>query len=161
MPLYRELGDLGSLVVTVLAPLSTTVLKEGDSPAAERYAMEAVEISSGTGWEASALVIYGEVLAARGDLEAADAAAARALSVALGAGLENWFRMALRDLAGTTAARGALEDAAVLLGAARRNLPAYGFDPAVAARSRSDAGTGSVPTVFERLADQGPDDDPR
>ena len=40
----------------------------GDLPAAERYAMEAVEISSGTGWEASALVIYGEALAARGDL---------------------------------------------------------------------------------------------
>ena len=83
-PLYRELGNLGILVVTVLTPLSTTALRQGDLPAAERYAMEAVELSSGTGWEASALVIYGEVLAARGDLDAADAATTRGLRVALG-----------------------------------------------------------------------------
>ncbi len=130
-PLYRELGNLGSLVVTVLTPLSTTVLRQGDVVAAERYAMEAVELSSGTGWEASALVIYGQALAARGDLDAADDAATRGLRIALGSGLENWFRMALRYLAQTAASRGRLEDAAVLLGASRRNMPAYGLDPAV------------------------------
>ena len=131
LPLYRELGDLGSLVVTVLTPLSTTVLRQGDLPAAERYALEAVEASSGTGWEASALVIYGQSLAERGDLEAADAAASRALRVALRAGHENWFRMAVRHLAGTAAIRGRLEDTALLLGASRRNMPSWGLDPAV------------------------------
>ena len=130
-PLYRELGNLGSLVVTVLTPLSTTALRQGDLPAAERYAMEAVEISSGTGWEASALVIYGEALAARGEFDAAGAATARALGVALSAGLENWFRMAVRDLARITAARGGMEDAALLLGASRRNMPSYGLDPTI------------------------------
>ena len=82
-PLYRELGNRGSLVVTVLTPLSTTALRQGDLPAAERCAMEALETSSGTGWEASALVLYGEALAARGDLDAADAATARALGLRL------------------------------------------------------------------------------
>ncbi len=69
--------------MTVLAPLSTIVLKQGDVMAAERYAIEAVELSRGTGWEASALVVYGEALAARGDLASAEAATTRALSVAL------------------------------------------------------------------------------
>jgi predicted ATPase/DNA-binding SARP family transcriptional activator len=130
-PLYHELGNLGILVVTVLAPLSGTALGQGDLSAAERYAMEAVELSSGTGWEASALVIYSEALAARGDLDAADDATTRGLRIALHAGLENWFRMALRDLARTAAARGRLTDAAVLLGASRRNIPSYGLDPAI------------------------------
>lgn len=130
-PLLRELGNLGVLVVTVLTPLSTIALQQGDPPGAERYAMEAVELSSGTGWEASALVIYGQALAARGDLDAADDAATRGLRVALGSGLENWFRMALRYLAQTAAERGRLSDAALLLGASRRNMPAYGLDPAI------------------------------
>jgi len=39
--------------------------------------------------------------------------------------------MALRQLAQTAATRGRLEDAAVLLGASRRNMPAYGLDPAI------------------------------
>jgi predicted ATPase/DNA-binding SARP family transcriptional activator len=155
LPLFRELGDLGSLVVTVLAPLSTTALKQGDVPAAERFAIEAIEASSGTGWEASALVIYGEALAARGDLGAADAATTRALSSALNAGLDNWFRMALRDLARTTAASGRLEDAAVLLGGARRNMPAYGFDPAIWGPIEERCREGLGPGRFERLAERG------
>ena len=154
-PLFRELGNLGSLVVTVLTPLSTTVLRQGDLAAAERYAMEAVELSTGTGWEASALVIYGEALAARGDLDAADAATARALGVALGAGLENWFRMAVRDLARIAAARGRLEAAALLLGASRRNMPSYGLDPAIYGpleeRCRAELGGDR----FERIVDRG------
>ena len=36
----------------MLAPLGTIVLRQGDVAAAERYATEAVELSSGTGWEA-------------------------------------------------------------------------------------------------------------
>jgi tetratricopeptide (TPR) repeat protein len=155
IPLYRELGDLGSLVVTVLTPLSTTVLRQGDLPAAERYAMEAVEASSGTGWEASALVIYGEALAARGDLEAADAATSRALRVALNAGLENWFRMALRDLARMAAARGGMEDAALLLGASRRNMPSYGLDPAIYGPLEEQCRDGLGVARFEALAKHG------
>lgn len=154
-PLLYGLGSFGSLVVTVLAPLSTIVLKQGDVRAAERYAMEAVELSGGTGWQASAFVVYGEALAARGDLASADAATTRALSVALNAGLENWFRMALRDLAGTTAARGALEEAAVLLGAARRNLPAWGFDPEMWAPIEERCREGLGLDRFDRLSDEG------
>jgi predicted ATPase/DNA-binding SARP family transcriptional activator len=154
-PLHRELGNFGSLVVTVLTPLSTTVLRQGDLPSAERYAMEAVELSSGTGWEASALVIYGEALAARGDLDAADAASARAVGVALNAGLENWFRMALRERARIAAAHGDMETAALLLGASRRNMPSYGLDPAIYGplEERCRAGLGSA--RFEALAEQG------
>jgi predicted ATPase len=154
-PLYRELGNLGTLVVTVLTPLSTTALRQGDLTSAERYAMEAVEISSGTGWEASALVIYGEALAARGDLEAADAATSRALGVALNAGMENWFRMALRDLARIAAARDTYEDSALFLGASRVNMPPYGLDPSIYApleeRARDELGADR----FEALAAQG------
>jgi len=154
-PLLFGLGSLGTLVVTVLAPLSTIVLKQGDVEIAERYALEAVELSSGTGWEASALVVLGEALAARGDIAAAGAATTRALGIARNAGLENWFRMALRDLAGTTAARGTLEDAAVLLGAARRNLPAYGFDPQIWAPIEQQCRDGLGPARFDQLSDEG------
>lgn len=154
-PLYRELGNLGSLVVTVLTPLSTTVLRQGDLPAAERYAMEAVEISSGTGWEASALVIYGQALAERGDLDAADAAAARALRIALRAGLENWFRMALRHLAGTAALRGRLEDATLLIAASRRNMPSWGLDPAIYGPLEEQCRDGLGADRFAALAGQG------
>ena len=154
-PLLHGLGNFGILVVTVLAPLSTIVLKQGDVRAAERYATEAVGLSSGTGWEASALVVYGEALAARGDLASAEAATLRALSVALQSGFENWFRMALRDLAATTAARGALEEAAILLGAARRNLPAYGFDPEIWAPIELRCRDGLGPEQLDRLSEEG------
>ena len=63
--------------------------------------------------------------------------------------------MALRDLAGTTAARGALEEAAVLLGAARRHLPAYGFDPEIWAPIEERCREGLGPDRFQRLTDQG------
>ena len=134
---------------------SATALHQGDLPAAERYAIEAIEISSGTGWETSALVIYGEALAARGDLDAAGAATARALGVALSAGLENWFRMAVRDLARIAAARGVMADAALFLGASRRNMPSYGLDPSIYGpleeRCRAELGGDR----FERLVDRG------
>jgi predicted ATPase/DNA-binding SARP family transcriptional activator len=131
LPLYRELGDLGSLVLTTLTPLANTALLQRDLQAAERYATEALELASGTGWEASALVWYGEVLTELGDHEAAEAATMRALRTALDAGLENWFRWALRNLARAAAERGRCGHAALLLAASRRNMPAYGLDPTV------------------------------
>jgi predicted ATPase/DNA-binding SARP family transcriptional activator len=155
LPLHRELGNLGILVVTIISPLSTIALQQGDLPAAERYAMEALELSSGTGWEASALFSYGEALAERGDLDAACAATSRALHVALNAGLENWFRMALRDLARFAAARGRFEDAALLLGASRRNMPAWGLDPAVYRPLEDRCREGLGPDRFPGLVSQG------
>jgi predicted ATPase/DNA-binding SARP family transcriptional activator len=131
LPLYRELGDLGDLVVMTLAPLTAAALRQNDLQAAERYASEALELASGTGWEAAALVCYSEVLTEQDDLEAAEAALVRALRIALRAGLENWFRMALRDLARTAAERDRSDDAALLLAASRHNMPAYGLDPNV------------------------------
>jgi hypothetical protein len=65
------------------------------------------------------------------DPEAAQTVALSALRIALGSGLENWFRIALRDLAQGAAERGQHESAAVLLGASRPNMPAYGFDASI------------------------------
>jgi tetratricopeptide (TPR) repeat protein len=155
LPLYRELGNLGILVVTIISPLSTIAIQQGDLPAAERFAREAIELSSGTGWEASALFSYGEALAERGELDTADAATSRALHVALNAGLENWFRMALRNLARIAAARGRFEDSALLLGASRRNMPAYGLDPAVYGPLEERCRAGLGVDRFEELAEQG------
>jgi non-specific serine/threonine protein kinase len=131
LPLYRQLGDLGGLVLMTLTPLSDAALRLKDLRAAERYATEAVELALGSGWEAAALVLYGQVLTESGDLEAAEVVTVRGLQVALHAGLENWFRMAVRNLARTAVELDRCDDAAVLVGASRRNMPAYGLDPAV------------------------------
>ena len=71
VPLLRELGDRGSLVLMALAPLSDVARRQNDLEAAERYATEAVELAAGTGWEAQALVSFGWVLRALGDSVAA------------------------------------------------------------------------------------------
>ena len=131
LPLYRELGDRGSLVIMTLTPLSLAALRQKDMHAAERYATEALELARGTGWEAAALVQYGEVLTELDELEGAEAATVRGLGVALEAGFEYWFRMALRGLAHTAAERDRCEDAVVLLGASRRNMPFPGLDPSI------------------------------
>jgi predicted ATPase/DNA-binding SARP family transcriptional activator len=131
LPLYRELGDVGNLVAMTLAPLSIATLRQQDVKAAEGYAIEALEISRGSGWEGAALIMYGEVLTELGHLEAADAAMLRGVRVALDAGLENWFRMALRNLARTAAERDRCMDAALLMGASRHNMPPYGLDPTI------------------------------
>jgi tetratricopeptide (TPR) repeat protein len=131
LPLYRELGDLGALVVMTLTPLTTAALRQHDLDAAEEYASESVELSRGTGWEASALVCYGEVLIEEGDLDGAEAAELRGLRVALEAGLEHWFRPALRDLAHVAVERSQFVLATTLAAASRRNLPAYFLDPSV------------------------------
>lgn len=131
LPIYHELGDLGNLVAMTLAPLSLAARRQKDLQAAERYAIEALQVAGGTGWDAAGLVCYGEVLSELGDLEAANAATLRGLRIALHAGLENWFRMALRDLAWTAAERDRCTDAALLLAASRHNMPSYAFDPTI------------------------------
>ncbi|HEX9124635.1 MAG TPA: hypothetical protein VF984_14965 [Actinomycetota bacterium] len=155
LPLYRELGDVGNLVLTALAPLTMTALLQKDLQAAERYATEALELASDTGWEASALVWYGEMLTELGDADAAEAATVRALRVALDAGLENWFRWGLRNLARAAAERGRCEDAAVLLAASRRNMPAYGLDPNVYGPIEERCREALGDSRFDHLAAQG------
>ena len=157
VPLFRELGEVGFHVVMALAPLSEVLQRLNDLSAAERIASEAVESGSGTAWEATALVRYAAVLNALGDADPAEGFASRALRVALAAGLENWFRLALRELAVTAASRDRLEDAARFLAASLRNMPAYGLDPAVygplEARCRGVLGDDR----FELIAAQGRD----
>jgi tetratricopeptide (TPR) repeat protein len=132
LPLYRELGDLGGLVLLALAPLSEVLLRQNDLQTAERYASEAVELAAGTGWQAVALVRYAAVLIEQGAEDASEAAALRALGIARDAGLEIWFRQALRELARAAAAGNRYDDAALLLAASRRDTPAgYGLDPAI------------------------------
>jgi predicted ATPase/DNA-binding SARP family transcriptional activator len=131
LPLYRELGDLGALVVMTLTPLTAAALRQHDLDAAEEYATESVQLASGTGWEASALVCYGQVLIEEGDLDGAEAAELRGLRVALEAGLEHWFRPALRDLAHIAAKRRQFVLATTLAAASRRNMPAYFLDPSI------------------------------
>jgi len=63
--------------------------------------------------------------------------------------------MALRDLARIAAERGRLEDAAVLLGASRRNMPFYGLDPAIYGPTEEQCRDGLGADRFERLAEQG------
>ena len=155
LPLYRELGDIGSCVLLALAPLSEAALRQTDLQAAEGYATEAVELAAGTGWQACALVRYAAVLIAEEELEAAEATTLRALHVALDAGLEIWFRIALRDLARIAADKRRFGDAATLLAASRRNMAAWGLDPAVygPVEQRCRAALGD--TEFDRLAIRG------
>jgi predicted ATPase/DNA-binding SARP family transcriptional activator len=131
LPLYQELGDLGGVVLFALAPLSAVALGQNDLESAERYATEAVELAAGTFWQAAALVRYAAVLIEQDAPDAARAAALRALGVALDAGLEIWFRQALRELARIAAGGDHYDDAALLLAASRRNNPMYGLDPAI------------------------------
>ena len=155
LPLCRELGDLGGLVLLALAPLSEVALRQNDLQAAERYATEAVELAAGTGWQAMALVRYAAVLIAQEAPDAARAAALRALEVALDAGLEIWFRQALRELACTAADDDRCGDAALLLGASRRNNPYYGLDSAMHGPSEERCRNALGDDEFERLAARG------
>ena len=153
--LYRELGDVGSLVLLVLGPLTLAALGQRDLEAAESYAAEAIELAHGTGWQASALACYAQVLTASGDLDGAEAAAVRALRVALDAGLENWFRITLRVLALSAEERGRFEGAAVLIGGSRPNLPPYGLDPGMYASVEARCADALGDERFERLAATG------
>ena len=127
--LYRELGDTANQIVS--DPRTEIALRQGDLPAAERFAVERAAVAEGSGWEASALVGLGGVLLAKGDHEAAEPTLRRGLRRARDAGLENWFRIALRDLSRVALAKGDPRQAALLIGASRRNMPQYGLDPVI------------------------------
>lgn len=127
--IFRAVGDLGGQVV--LNPLSAIALRQGDMAAAERYALDTAAVASGTGWEATALVNLAEVFLAQGELDRAEATLHRAAIRALDTGLENWFRMTLRDMSQLALQRGHALRAAKLMGASRRNMPVWGLDPAV------------------------------
>jgi hypothetical protein len=129
LALHRELGDIPGQ--TVLNPLPLIALAEGDVQGAERSASDAVEVSAGTSWHAAALGYLVEALLARGDLTRAGDVARRELLEALDAGLENHFRIALRNLAQLSSRLDDLERAATLLGASRRGMPQYGLDPRI------------------------------
>ncbi|MDJ0499157.1 MAG: BTAD domain-containing putative transcriptional regulator, partial [Acidimicrobiia bacterium] len=127
--IFRAVGDLGGQVV--LNPVPAIALRQGDMAAAERYALDTAAVASGTGWEATALVNLAEVYLAQGELENAEQTLERAAVRALDTGLENWLRMALRDMAQVALRRGNALKAARLMGASRRNMPVWGLDPSV------------------------------
>lgn len=129
--LYRELGDRGGLVLNALAPWAEAELRRGDPMAAERLTGEAMDVGRGTAWEAAATIQHAIVLHAVGDDEAGEAAALRGLQVATDAGLEQWFRMAIRELARASVALGRPERAAQLLAASRVHMPAAALEPAI------------------------------
>ena len=68
---------------------------------------------------------------AQGDFDRAEEALQRAVLRALDSGLENWFRVALRDLAQVACHSSNAVLAAKLEGASRRNMPAWGLDRGV------------------------------
>jgi len=129
LALHRELGDIPGQ--TVLNPLPLIALAMGDIEAAERHASDSVAVSVGTSWHAGALGFLVGALIARGDLHRAGEAARSELLEALDAGLENHFRIALRNLAQLSSRLDDLERAATLVGASRRGMPQYGLDPRV------------------------------
>jgi predicted ATPase len=131
LPLYRELADVGGLVVLTLTPLSEIARRQQDLKAAELFATESLEVARGTAWEATALVQYAIVLGELGDVEAAKAAALRGLRLALETGLEQWFRLGLRELSRTFARGATWEVATTLLAASRRGIPGLLVDLAV------------------------------
>jgi hypothetical protein len=135
LTLHRELGDIPGQ--SVLNPLALLALRAGDLPAAQRFAGEMVEVATGTGWEAVSLSAYVDTLIPAGALAAAQAAADRHMRSALDAGLENHFRMAVRNQALLASRRGDARRAATLLGGSQRNMPAYGVRPEVQAEVRS------------------------
>jgi predicted ATPase/DNA-binding SARP family transcriptional activator len=155
LPLFRELGDLSSLSSMTLGPLTSAAIRQGDLRAAERYAAESLELARGTGWEASALVLYGEVLTAVGDLGAAEVAELQGLRAAFDAGLEPWFRMALRDLARIAVERDRYEDSTVLRGASLHNMPSYGLDPTIYRPIEERCTNALGHDRFDQLAAQG------
>jgi predicted ATPase len=155
LPLYRELGDVGGLVTLTLTPLSEVARRQKDLQAAEQFATEALEVAGGTAWEATALIQYAIVLSELGDVEAAEAATRRGLRIALEGGLEQWFRLALQQVARTTEQRAKWEEAAMLIAASRRDMPVRLLDPSIyepiEERCRDAVGNDR----FEQLAAQG------
>ena len=151
--LYRELGDVGSQVVMI--PLSAIALKQGDLQAAERFATDTAAIGAGTGWEASALVNLAEVLFAKEDVDGAEATLRRGVVRAIDTGLENWFRIGLRDLARVAVVKDEPRRAALLLGASRRNMPHYGLDPAIYESVETECRKSLDEDAFSKATDDG------
>ena len=151
--LYRQVGDVASQIV--INPVSAIALQQGDLPTAERYASEAAAIASGSGWEATALTNLAEVMIAEGALDSAQAMLRRAVTRALDSGLENWFRVAVRDLAQVASTRGNHEDAALLIAASRRNMPAWGLNPVVYGSVESESRDALGETGFEKATQEG------
>lgn len=120
--LYRQVGDVASQIV--INPVSAIALHQGDLATAERCAGEAAPIASGSGSEATALTNLADVIPTKGALGSAAAMLRRAVTRALDSGLENWFRIAVRNLAQVASRRGNHEDAALLIAASRYNSPA-------------------------------------
>ena len=151
--LYRELGDVGSQVVMI--PLSAIAVKQGDLQAAERFATDTAAIGAGTGWEASALVNLAEVLFAKEDVDGAEATLRRGVVRAIDTGLENWFRIGLRDLARVAIVKDEPRRAALLLGASRRNMPHYGLDPAIYESVETECRKSLDEDAFSKATDDG------
>ena len=151
--IFRAVGDLGGQVV--LNPVSAIALRQGDLAAAERYALDTATVASGTGWEATALVNLAEVFLAQGALEDAEKTLRRAAIAALDSGLENWFRMALRDMSELALKRGDAFLAAQLAGASRRNMPVWGLDPTVYGAIEAGAKETLGETTFEEVTKAG------
>ncbi|MEN8239147.1 MAG: tetratricopeptide repeat protein, partial [Actinomycetota bacterium] len=127
--LYRELGDTASQ--SVMNPLSAIAVRQGDFASAERYALDVAALAVGTGWEGAALVNLADVFYEQGRIDEATTTLERGVLRSLDAGLENWFRIALRDLARIAVRRRDGRRAALLIGASRRNMPVYGLDPTI------------------------------
>ena len=127
--LFKELDDRASQVI--MNPLAAIALMQRRLDDAYRLAVESVTVAPGTGWETCALVNLADVLRARGDVNAAEVTLRRGMMSALDRGLENWFRIALRDMARLAAQRGDARHAALLVGASRSNMPAFGLDPTI------------------------------
>ena len=127
--LFKELDDRASQVI--MNPLAAIALMQRRLDDAYRLAVESVTVAPGTGWEACALVNLADVLRAREDVNAAEVTLRRGMMSALDRGLENWFRIALRDMARLAAQRGDARHAALLVGASRSNMPAFGLDPTI------------------------------
>jgi predicted ATPase len=154
LPIYRELGDLGSMVLMTLGPLCTLCLRMGDVDAAEEYGLEAVAAVGG-GWQASALACLGEVYVATGDPDKAEALERRAIAMALESGIELWFRISARNLALIAMHRGEFAPAARLHGASLQNMPQFGMDPAVYEPIESSVRQALGAHAFERLSEEG------
>jgi hypothetical protein len=153
--LYRDLGDLGQLVLGALTPWAEAALRRDDAATAERLAIEAIEAGTGTAWEASALVQYAMVLHARGDEVDAVAASRRGLEVALDAGMEQWFHMALRELARAYVRLGRPERAATFLAASRRGIPMAAQEPAIFGPAEAACREALGDTTYEELSARG------
>ncbi len=155
VPLLRELGSTGDLVLSGLVPLCVVALAQQDLVAADRYASEAVEQAAGTAWLAAALGQYAMVLNARAEPDAAEAAARRGLRVALDAGMGQWVRMSLRELARAAAGQGRPEEAARFYGASRHQAPASILDPAVYGPLETSCRAALGDERFDHLAAEG------